>query len=84
MKKQKKIKREIKDDEAIVSSIDVRDIPATFPDLSENMQSDLADIFTDAVVGCNICHIWYGADTQRKTTYLGKTEKLKKRTGDMN
>ena len=84
MKTQKKVERERKDVEVKVKSVDVRDIPATFPDLSDTMESDLAGILTGAVVGRNISHTWYDAETMSKTRYSGRIEKLKKRKGDVH
>ena len=39
-------------------------------------------ILTGAVVGRNISHTWYEAET--KTRYSGSIEKLKKRKGDVH
>ena len=82
LKTQKKVERERKHVEVKVKNIDVRDIAASFRDLSATMQSDLAGILTGAVVGRNISHTWYEAET--KTRYSGRIEKLKKRKGDLH
>ena len=84
LKTQKKVERDRKDVEVKVKSIDVQDIAARFPDLSDTMQSDLAGILTGAVVGRNISHTWYDAETKTKTRYLGRIEKMKKRKGDVH
>ena len=84
LKTQKKVEKERKSVEAKVKSVDVRDIPATFPDLTGTTQCELADILTGAVVGRNICHTWYDADTKERTVYSGRIEKLKRKKKDVH
>ena len=82
MKTQKKVEKDRKDIEKKLKSVDVGDIATQFPELEENSVTDLAGILTGDVVGRNICHVWYNADTRDKTVYSGMIEKLKKRKGN--
>ena len=58
----------------------ISDIGAEF-DLDEHTVEVVSDILSGKVVGHKFCHIWYDSDSQDKTLYLGKFEKLLKKGG---
>lgn len=57
------------------------DITAQFGDLEESVLQDVVCIMTGKIVGHQLCHVWYDGDTQGKTMYCGKVEKLLKKGG---
>ncbi|XP_071787284.1 uncharacterized protein [Asterias amurensis] len=52
-----------------------------FGDLGEDRLQTVKDIIGGKIVGHKLSHIWYDEDTQEKTVYFGKVEKLLKRNG---
>ena len=49
-----------------------------FPDMDAGMLEETMDILQGKVVGRNICHYWFDTETQEKTLYYGRVEKLRK------
>jgi len=82
-KKQKKVEKERKQVEAKLRTLDPCDLEVEFPDLENNSLTDLVDIMTGAIVGRNICHVWYDANCKEKIIYNGRVEKPKRRKGDI-
>ncbi|KAK6183204.1 hypothetical protein SNE40_010731 [Patella caerulea] len=82
-KVQKKQERNKKDLEKKLMATDITDINTEFPDLEETCVVNLTDILSGKVVGRDICHMWYDNDTQEKTVYSGRIEKLKKKQGQI-
>ena len=52
-----------------------------FGHIDPENQKSVQDILDGKVVGRQICHIWYDEDTESKTLFNGKIEKLKKKGG---
>ena len=52
-----------------------------FGDVEGHIKTAMADILTGKAVGHQICHVWYDSDTQQRTVYQGKLEKLLKKAG---
>ena len=52
-----------------------------FGHLEQSIQYNIRDILDGRVCGRRICHVWYDDETQAKTMYHGKVEKLKKGRG---
>ena len=50
-----------------------------FTESDENVLKTASDILTGRAVGHSIGHIWYDSDSQKKTFYWGKLEKLLKK-----
>ena len=65
-----------------MKSTDIEDIRTVFPDLEDNLLSDLVGTLSGYVVGRDICHVWYETDKKLKTVYSGRLEKLRKRKGN--
>ena len=57
------------------------DIYVDFPELEESIQKGVRDILDGKIIGRRICHVWYDDDSQTKTVYNGKVEKLLKKAG---
>lgn len=59
--------------------LDVSLIESEFPELEKNSISAVTDILSGALVGRNICHVWFNSDSGEKTVYSGRVKKLKKK-----
>jgi hypothetical protein len=77
LKRQKKQESVRKTIEKKLKTINLEDIEKEFPELASNSLADLKDIMSGAVVGRNICHVWYDTDSLEKNIYSGRIEKLK-------
>ena len=49
--------------------------------MGEDRLQTVKDIIAGKIVGHKLSHIWYDEDTQEKTMFFGKVEKLLKRNG---
>lgn len=54
-----------------------------FPDLENKEAADVGDILNGAVIGRQLCHMWYDADTNRQM-YNGRIIKTKKKKNDVH
>jgi hypothetical protein len=84
VKSQKKAEKDRKGVENKLKNLDVGEIETVFPELDETTKAELKGLLSGTVVGLvgqTIVHTWYDADTNKKTKYSGKLEKLKKKKG---
>ena len=83
VKVQKKEQKERKTTEMKLKHLNLDDIHKEFPNLEQNTITDLSDIMSGAVVGRNICHVWYDSASQEKSIFSGRIVKLKKKKNNM-
>lgn len=82
LKHQKKDQKERKAIENKLKVLDVSLIESEFPELEENSISAVTDILSGALVGRNICHVWFNSDSWGEDCLLRtcrETEKKEKR-----
>ncbi|XP_050404243.1 uncharacterized protein LOC126820380 [Patella vulgata] len=82
--RQKKNIKERKDIEKKLKNLDVSALKTVFPEVSDETHVDLVGLFEGSIVGRSICHTWYDEDTDQKTEWCGRVEKMKKRKKDGN
>ncbi|XP_014674001.1 PREDICTED: uncharacterized protein LOC106814216 [Priapulus caudatus] len=82
-KRQKITEKERKNIEKKLNCVEAGNLKTVFPEIAEDIHSDLVGILQGTVVGRNICHTWYDEETNEKTIWSGRIEKLKKRKGNI-
>ena len=78
---QKKEDRERKKVESDIRTLTLGQVFDKY-ELKDKAKRDLSDLLSDTVVGRNICHLWYNANTQSQDMYNGRIEKLKTVMGE--